>query len=529
MRDFHRPGRSEVMATSAMAATSMPAASLVAIETLKAGGNAADAAVAAAAVLAVIEPQSTGIGGDCFCLYAPAGGEVVALNGAGRAPGAATIDYFEAHGIDRLDEESAHAVTVPGAVSAWEKLLETHGTMGFDEVLAPAIRMAEDGSPVHARVASDWTEMAEKLARNGAHALLPGGIAPATGDVVRNPALAASLRAIAKGGAAAFYEGAIADDMVATLRARGGLHTPEDFHDGRYAAAFVAPISLAWNGYRAWECPPPGVGLTALTMLGILERRGVAEGGPLDPLRLHRVAEAAKLAFRDRDALIGDDPAQPVPVAELTSDAHLDALAAMMDDASVLPSPPFEAELPLHRDTAYLAVTDRDGNWCSFINSLFDDFGGGLYAERSGVVFHNRGAGFRVERGHPNCIGPRKRPMHTIIPGLLTEGGVPMMAFGVTGGHFQPTGQSLLLGNVFDYGLDLQAALDLPRVFAHEGLLKLERGIPDEVARALAAKGHRLSYPARPHGGGQAIRLDRARGVLIGASDPRRDGAAIGY
>ena len=528
-RDFHLPGRSPVYATNGMAATSMPAATLTALDVLRSGGNAMDAAVAAAAVLAVIEPQSTGIGGDCFCLYVPAGGAVVALNGSGMAPAAAEIGWFEDHGITALDPSSPHAVTVPGAVSAWETLLQAHGTRGLDELLQPAIRFAEEGWPVHHRVASDWREVEDKLRHTGAHAFLPGGAAPREGDRFRQPALAATLRAIARHGAAAFYEGEVAADMVATLRARGGLHTEADFAHARTGAEFVEPIHATWRGMEVWQCPPNGTGLVALMLLGLLD--GPPMAGPLSAERLHWAIEAARLAYRDRDAFLADPHTNRVPVDRLLDPAYLGALRGLIQPDRALRDLPAagEAALPAHHDTVYLCVVDRDGNACSFINSLFQSFGSGILAERSGVMLQNRGLGFRVLRDHPNCIAGGKRPMHTIIPGMVTQAGRAVMPFGVMGGHFQPMGQAWFLGNHFDYGLDIQQALDLPRVFPHAGVVQLERGIPQDVADRLARMGHEVAMVERPHGGGQAIWADHARGVLVGGSDPRKDGMALGY
>ena len=530
MRDFHAPGRSPVYATQGMAATSMPLATLTALDVLRAGGNALDAAIAACAVLCVIEPQSTGIGGDCFCLYAPASGGVVALNGSGRAPAAANIDFFERHGITALDPQSAHAVTVPGAISAWEALLEAHGTKALDELLLPAIRCAEEGWPVHSRVGVEWASSEDKLRRGGAEALLPGGHAPAIGDVMRQPALAATLKAIAKHGSRAFYEGEIAADMVATLKARGGLHTEADFAAGRTAARFVDPISIGWHGMTVWQCPPNGSGLLVLQILGVLERLGKAPDGPLGTIRLHRHMEAARLAYRDRDAFVADPEQVDVPVRKLLDPAYLDALAALIEDDRAMRMPAAgEAVMPVHADTVYLCVVDRDGNACSFINSLFEGFGSGIYAPRSGVLLQNRGYGFVLERGHPNCIAPNKRPLHTIIPGMVTKDGQAVMPYGVMGGHFQPTGQTLVLANHFDYGLDLQEAIDLPRLFPRLGKIQVERGIPASVREGLAARGHAIEDVARPHGGGQAIWIDRARGCMVAGSDPRKDGLALGY
>ncbi len=532
MRDFHLPGRSPVYATAGMAATSMPAATLTALDVLRAGGNALDAAIAAVAVLGVIEPHSTGIGGDCFCLYAPAGsGRVVALNGSGRAPAAAHIDFFESQNLTALPDHSPHAVTIPGAVAAWETLLAAHGSKGLDELLRPAIRFAEEGHPVTPRVAADWADAAEKLRVTGANAFLPNGAAPAPGTMFRQPALAATLRAIARHGARAFYEGEIAQDLVATLRAHGGRHEMSDFAAGLSGAEFVTPIHAAWRGYEIWQCPPNGSGLLVLMLMGLLDGFPPDPEGPLGIARVHRHTEAARLVYRDRDAFLADPAQADVPVSHLTSAAYLARLRALIDPRRAMAQLPAagESELPRHPDTVYLCVVDRDGNACSLINSLYQSFGSGILAEKSGVMLHNRGLGFRLQRGHPNCIAPNKRPMHTIIPGMLTKDGAAVMPFGVMGGHFQPMGQSLLLSNLFDYGLDIQEALDLARFFPQGGNLELERGIPETLATRLAALGHQPSRIERPLGGGQAIMIDRARGVLIGGSDPRKDGLALGY
>jgi gamma-glutamyltranspeptidase/glutathione hydrolase len=532
MRDFHLAGRSPSFGTHGMAATSMPAATLTALDVLRAGGNALDAAVAASAVLAVIEPQATGIGGDCFCLYAPAGEQrVVALNGSGRAPSAATIDHYESLGIRQLQENSAHSVTVPGAISAWAKLLETLGTKGLDELLQPAIRFAEDGWPVHARVAWDWIRSAAKLRRNGAEAFLLNGDAPRMGDRFANPALAETLRAIAKHGPRAFYEGPVAADLVATLRAHGGLHTEADFAAGQHVAEFVQPIRATWRDYEVWQCPPNGSGLLVLMMMGILGGLPTAPDGPLGTIRLHRHTEAARLVYRDRDAFVADPSQAEIPVAHLTSQAYLSGLRALIRDDVAMPVLPAAGEtaLPAHHDTTYLCVVDRDGNACSFINSLFKSFGSGIAGPKSGVMLQNRGFGFVLDRFHPNCIAPNKRPMHTIIPGMLTKDGQAVMPFGVMGGHFQPMGQSLFLTNLLEYGLDIQEALDLPRLFPYAGKLQVERGIPPDVVRNLTAMGHTTEVEEKAHGGGQAIWIDRARGCLIGGSDPRKDGMALGY
>ncbi len=528
MRDFHFPGRSPVISTNGMAATSMPGATLAALDVLRAGGNALDAAIAAVAVLCVIEPASTGIGGDCFCLYAPAGKEPVALNGSGRAPAAATIDFYESIQMREPDPMSAHSVTIPGAISAWETLLAAHGTKGLDELLRPAIGYAEGGHAITPRVATDWAGSEAKLRKGGALPFLP---VPKVGDVFRQPELAATLKAIAARGSRAFYEGEVAADMVATLRARGGLHTEADFAAGRTAAEFVAPIHTDFRGNEVWQCPPNGSGMIVLMLLGLLRGWDPVADGPLSVTRLHRHIEAARLAYRDRDAFLCDPSQVEVDVQRLTSPAYLDSLRALIRDDKAMDTMPMpgEAMLPPHKDTVYLSVVDRDGNACSFINSLFEGFGSGIWAPKSGVMMQNRGYGFNMERGHPNCIAPNKRPMHTIIPGMVTKNGRAVMPYGVMGGHFQPMGQTLFLANHFDYGLDIQEAIDLPRIFPRNGRVQAERGIPGDVIAGLTKLGHAVDIIDKPHGGGQAIWIDHDRGVLIGGSDPRKDGMALGY
>ena len=318
--------------------------------------------------------------------------------------------------------------------------------------------------------------------------------------------------------------------MVATLRAHGGLHTEADFAAGRTAANFVDPITRAYRGHDIWQCPPNGSGLLVLMLLGILEGFDTADG-PLGATRLHRHIEAARLVYRDRDAFLADPSQVEVPVKHLTSQPYLDALRALIQDDRAMPHMPApgEAMLPAHRDTVYLCVVDKDGNACSFINSLFESFGSGIWAPNSGIMLQNRGHSFRVERNHPNCIAPHKRPMHTIIPGMVTENGRAVMPYGVMGGHFQPMGQTLLLSNLFDHGLDIQQSIDLARIFPRLGRVQSERGIPPDIRAKLAAMGHDIEMIDKPHGGGQAIWIDHARGVLIGGSDPRKDGCAFGY
>ncbi len=518
-----------MIAERGAAATAHPLASLIAIDTLRAGGNAVDAAIAAAAALAVIEPAMTGIGGDCFVLIAPKGGDkVIAYNGAGRAPAAASADWFLERGISAIAPDSVHSVTVPGAVEAWCRLSDDHGKLGIDRLLQPAIELAAKGFIVAPKVASDWRRSADRLRADpiARAVLLPKGKAPGAGDRVAFPALARALKAIAKNGADAFYRGWIADDIVRRLRAEGGLHTREDF--ARHRGDYADPISTSYRGTRVWECPPPGQGLTTLMLLNILaECPQTAD--PLSVARLHTQIEASKLAYAERDRHLADPQHVEVPVKRLLSRAHAKRLAAAIDPARAMPAVP--SDLLLHPDTTYLTVVDKDRTAVSFINSVYYSFGSARVAPKSGVVLQNRGACFLIQPGHPNCIGPGKRPMHTIIPAMATKGGRAVIAFGVMGGHYQPVGQAHVLGNMLDFAMDPQAALDCPRLFFEEGGVTVESGIPDSVRRELADRGHRIvpAEPDDPLGGGQAIAIDWKRGILIAGSEPRKDGAALGY
>ena len=525
MRDFAQPGRSVAVGTSGMAATSHPAATLAAVEMLRAGGNAMDAALAAVAVQCVVEPAMTGIGGDCFVLYAQGGGLPVALNGSGRAPAAAETGWYAERGIAAIDATSPHAVTVPGAVDAWCTLSERYGSRSLAEVFAPAIRAAEDGFRVTPRVAFDWGRNAEKLRADpdAARGFLPGGAAPALGDMVRQPALRRTLGRIAREGRAAFYDGAVADEIVAKLRGLGGLHTADDF--ASQMSEEVTPIRAGFHDVDVFECPPNGQGLIALMMLRLASRFEASRTSLAD--RIHLLAEITKAAYHARDRHLADAAHAEVPVEHLLSDPWIERVLPHIDMARAKPLPSWDAVE--HKDTVYLTVVDRDRNAVSFINSLFAAFGTGIYVPGCGVMLHNRGMSFRTTPGHPNAIAPGKRPLHTIIPGMVVKGGRAVMPFGVMGGHYQAAGHTNFLQNVYDLGLDIQSASDAPRSFATGGRLQLEPTVPAEVAADLAARGHDIEMMDSPIGGCQAILIDEGKGALFGASDHRKDGCALGY
>jgi gamma-glutamyltranspeptidase/glutathione hydrolase len=512
-----------------MVATSHPLATWTALDILRGGGNAVDAAVAAAAVLAVVEPTQTGIGGDCFALYMPRGtGPIHAMNGSGWAPRGADTDWFLERGLSAIDPTSAHAVTVPGAVAAWERLVADHGTLGLDRLLRPAIDAADEGYAVTERLARDWRRQVGKLALSTAAAsvFLEDGAAPVAGSVHRQPKLAQALRAVAERGAEAFYQGWIAEDIVSCLRELGGLHTLDDF--AAFKPEYVTPIHASYRGYDIWECPPNGQGVIPLLIARILQHFDVGFLPLGGARRLHLLAEAARLGYAVRDAVIGDPRTAPVAVDELLSDRYTDVLAQRFSDSARIPdlALPFG---PAHRDTVFLAVVDRDQNVIAFINSIFDDFGGGIVTPASGIVLHNRGSGFVIEPGHPNTIASRKRPLHTIIPALLTRNGQAVMSFGVTGAHFQPMGQILLLSNLIDHGMSLQQAIDAPRFFARGNSFEVEQSISRQAVESLLALGHRVVAADNPLGTAQAIRIDWKSGVLHGGADGRRDGVALGW
>ncbi|WP_322075621.1 gamma-glutamyltransferase [Burkholderia cenocepacia] len=528
MRDFQMPARSVALGTSGMVATSNPQAAMAGIDVLRAGGNAIDAAVAIAAMLAVVEPTQTGIGGDCFVMLKIPGRKPIALDGSGWAPRSIDVEKLRASGLAAIPSDSALAVTVPGAVAAWERLLMDYGTRPLAELFAPAIKAAESGYVVTERLARDWAKQGAKVAATpeAAEIFMKDGVAPKVGDRRSNPKLGCTLRTIAERGAEAFYRGWIAEDIVAFLQRLGGSHTLDDF--AQYSPEYVEPISIEYRGYRLWECPPGGQGIVALQIAGMLGQFDVSGMNPLGAERFHLHAELSRLAYAQRDAYVADPRFGPVDVESMLSHRHLQRLTATFDrdrrHGNLTPP-----QIPEHRDTVYISVVDKDGTVVSFINSIFDDFGSGLVAPLSGVLLHSRGCGFVLDEGHPNVIQGRKRPMHTIIPALLTQRDDAVMSFGVTGGHFQPSGQVQILSNVVDFGMSVQQAIDHPRVFARGNSFEVERPVPWGVRQALQSRGHVLSEAENSLGTCHAVYIDRERGVLFGGSDGRRDGLAIGY
>ncbi|HEY0218162.1 MAG TPA: gamma-glutamyltransferase [Afipia sp.] len=525
MRDFIAISRSVAVAERGMIATSHPQATLAGIEILKNGGNAMDAAIAAVALQGVVEPQMTGVGGDCFALYSRKGEAPIALNGSGRTPAKTDESKYASENYKEIPPTSAEAVTVPGSVDAWCRLLADHGSKSLEEVLRPAIKAAEEGFCVTPRVAADWARTKERLESNAAAKaqFLPSDRTPGVGDIRYQPSLGRTLRKIASSGRSAFYTGEVADEIVTILRDLGGSHDADDFAE--QASDYVSPIFADYRGYEIAECPPNGQGLAALMMLRILSGFNIKAMSDAD--RIHLLAEATKAAYRARDAYFCDTSVHPVDTSAFLSESYINKIQTKIDMAKASPSDTWD-DIE-HSDTVYVTVVDRDMNSASLINSLFSPFGSGIYAPNAGVLLHNRGWSFRTKSGHPNSLGSRKRPMHTIIPGMTMQDNQVIMPFGVMGGHYQATGHANLISNIVDLNLDIQAAAEAPRSFIFNGTLSLETTIAPAIKNDLQSRGHSVQWASDPIGGCQAIWIDRQRGVLFGASDHRKDGLALGY
>ncbi len=521
-------GRSTVYAPNGVAATSQPLATSAALGVLQNGGNAIDAAVAAAAVLNVVEPHMTGMGGDVFAiLWSAREGRLVGLDASGRSGSLATPDTLLALGMQRVPSRGAGSVTVPGALSGWAALLEEYGTLTLAEALQPAIEIAEGGFPVSPIIAGQWRGNVRKLQQDpGAAAtyLLDGERSPEAGEWFQNSDIAQTFRTIAAEGIGAFYGGSLGASIVETVQSQGGFLTLQDLEDHR--PEWIEPLSVDFAGYQVWELPPAGQGIAALQMLKILSPLDLAGMGHNSPEYLHHLIEAKKLAFADLSGHVSDRDHLRGDPAALLSDDYIAQRRALLNPDSAASS--VDAGHPFdHGETIYLTVADREGNMISFINSVFDYFGSGVVAPGTGFVLQNRGSGFTLEEGHPNQIAPRKRPFHTLIPGFVTRDGAPFLSFGVMGGSMQPQGHVQLLLNLLVFDMDLQEAVDAPRFRSMGGTsVRLEAPISDEVSAALEAMGHRISYGGS-FGGAQAI-LRLPKGWAAG-SDPRKDGMAAGH
>lgn len=525
---LHRGGaRSVARAMNGMVATSQTLASAVGLRILQQGGNAVDAAIAAAATLCVIEPMMVSPGGDLFALIWDAKRkELKALNASGRAPKALTIDELKKRGFSSIPPDGIHTVTVPGAVDGWATLLKSHGTMTLAQVLAPAIEYAERGFPITEIIGTEWqAAWPHKGNADFAATFLPDGKVPAIGDVFMNKNLASTLKKISAGGRDVFYKGEIAEKIVRFARAQGGWHTMQDFAD--HTSTWVEPISTTYRGWRVYELPPNNQGLAALQMLNILEAFDLKSLGHNSAEYLHLLVEAKRLAFMDRARHIADPAFYKAPLDKLLSKEYAAELRKRIDPTRAMSE---SATGPRGgEDTVYLTVVDKDRNCVSFIQSIFSAFGSGLVAGDTGIVLHNRGAGFSFDEQSANKLEGGKRPFHTLIPAMVFRDDKPWLTFGVMGGDMQAQGHVQVLLNMIEFGMNVQQAGEVPRFRHFDNGLALESAIGAEVRKSLESKGHKLAFSPGMFGGYQAIMIDPVTGALAGGSDPRKDGCAIGY
>jgi gamma-glutamyltranspeptidase/glutathione hydrolase len=529
------PSRSPVMARHGIVVTSQPLAAEVGIEILRQGGNAVDSAVAAAAMLNVLEPMSTGVGGDAFAIiYEAKTGKVRGLNASGRSANAATLAEYEkrlrGEKLREIPGNSLLAVTVPGTVDGWASLVNHYGRMSLADVLAPAIRAAEEGFPVAPQTALTWREWQHTLLQQPDSIKtwlnLPEG-APRPAELFRCSSLAGTLRLIAQGGRDAFYNGPLAKTIVEFSEKNGGLLTQEDF--SQHSSTWVEPVSVTYRGYDVLELPPNGQGIAALEALQILSQDDIAALGHNTQQTIHLQLEATKCALHDSKQYVTDPEFAEIPIEKLLSPKYAKQQRDRISTQRALWS--HDANLAKTGDTIYLCVADNDGNVVSFINSIFFPWGTGITVRDTGIVLQNRGSSFSLDRGNANVIAPHKRTRHTIIPAMMFKEGKPLMAFGFVGGDVQPQAQVQFLSNVIDFGMNLQDALDAPR-WRYEGTgasIALEWAIPDETSQQLTLLGHEITGSAGFFGGGQALLIHPDYGTLQGGSDSRRDGCAIGY
>lgn len=532
--------RSEVIAQHGMACTSQPLATQVALDILKAGGNAVDAAIAANAVLGLVEPVGNGIGGDLFAIVWDAKTQkLYGLNASGRSPYDLTFDYFKKNGITRIPSFGPLSVSVPGCVDGWSELHKKFGKLPFSDLLKPAINYAKEGFPLSEVIAYYWNSNSIKLQKYAGfkEIYMPNGKAPAKGEVFKNPYLASTLEKIAAGGRDAFYKGEIAQKIVDYMKEQGGFLSMRDLAD--HHSDWVEPVTTNYRGYDVWELPPNGQGTAVLQQLNMLENFDIAKMGFGSAAYIHTFVETKKLAFEDRAKYYADPDFNKIPIEKLISKSYAKERLKLLDNARAAKSyPPGNLE---QGNTIYMTTADKDGNMVSLIQSNYRGMGSGMTPGKLGFVLQDRGEMFIIDSTHMNRYEPHKRPFHTIIPAFITKDGKPFISFGLMGGSMQPQGHVQMVVNLVDFGMNLQEAGDAPRI-CHEGsseptgetmtdggVVYLESGLPYETIRQLLGKGHLVQYTNGIYGGYQAIKWDAKNKVYFGASESRKDGQAAGY
>ena len=534
--------RSEVIATHGMAATSQPLATQVALDILKSGGNAIDAAIAANAMLGLVEPTGNGIGGDLFAIVWDAKTQrLYGLNASGRSPMSLTLDYFKENNLESIPAYGPLPVSVPGAVDGWFELNKKFGSMEMEKILAPAIAYAREGFPVTELIAYYMDRSAVRLGKYDGfkETYMPGGHTPRKGEIFKNPRLADTLEKIARGGRDEFYKGDIARTIDDFMKSQEGFLSYEDL--ASHHSEWVEPVSTNYRGYDVWELPPNGQGIAALQMLNVLEAYDIAGMGFGSADYIHTFVEAKKLAFEDRARFYADPDFHKIPVTELISKTYADGRRELIDPAKAART--FDAGNPAleEGDTIYLTTADSAGNMVSLIQSNYRGMGSGMIPTELGFILQDRGELFSLNEGEFNTYAPGKRPFHTIIPAFVTRDGKPWLSFGVMGGATQPQAHVQIIINLLDFGMNLQEAGDAPRILhtgssqptgfrmTDGGDVHLETGIDAEVIRELFGRGHRISHDRGSYGGYQAILRDSKTGVYYGASESRKDGQAAGY
>lgn len=525
--------RSMVISRHGIVATEHPLASQIGATILAQGGNAVDAAVAANAAMGVVAPMANGIGGDLFAIvYEAKTGKLYGLNASGWSPARLSIELLKSQGHAKMPQLGIHSVTVPGCVDGWQKLLDRFGRKGMSTVLAPAIRLADEGFPVTEIFSDYWVDSEKKLRgdTNAVRVFLPAGRAPKPGEIFHNPELAWTLKQIARRGRKAFYEGEVAKRILKCSNGLGGTLKAQDF--AKFSAEWVEPISTTYRGWTVYELPPNGQGIAALAMLNVMENFPLAQFGPGSADALHLMIEAKKLAYADMLRFVADPHFAKVPVAGILSKDYAKQRAQLIEMQKANCDVPHGQPPPMGTDTTYLCVVDADGNMVSYIQSNYNSFGSGVVPEGVGFALQNRGGLFSLDPNHPNALAGRKRPLHTIIPAFMAKGDV-RIAFGIMGGWNQSQAHAQFVANLVDHGMNLQAALEAPRFTKQtfEGCdVEVESRVALVVREALAERGHKIELRgefASSVGGGQAVMRDFVAGINYGASDPRKDGCAI--